>query len=314
MAITLNERAQVVADRIRANRVDLAVDLLEVGGATVFDCGVKSAGGIGAGLELARVCLSNMADVSLQAGDAASLGLPRVQVACDQPVRACMASQYAGWQISVGKYFAMASGPMRAMYGKEKLFDDIGGRERSHVAVGVLETGKLPTDQVIEYLREKLAIEPRMLTLLAASTRSLAGGVQVVARALEMALHKLHELKFDVNLIKSGIGIAPMPPPAADDLGAIGRTNDAILYGGRATLYVDADDAQLAEVGPKVPACASAEFGSLFAELFARYKDFYKIDPLLFSPAEIVFCNIRSGGVHRFGRMDADVLRRSFGT
>jgi methenyltetrahydromethanopterin cyclohydrolase len=313
MALTLNQRAQVVADRVRANRDALGVELLEVGGATVVDCGVKAAGGIAAGLELARVCLADLADVSLQVGDASSLGLPRVQVICDQPVRACMASQYAGWQIGIGKYFAMASGPMRAMYGKEKLFEDIGYREQSRVAIGILETGKLPTGEVVSYLAEKLAIEPRLLTLLAASTRSLAGSLQVVARALEMALHKLHQLNFDLSRIKSGIGVAPLPPPASDDLAAIGRTNDAILYGGRATLFVAADDAELAEVGQKVPACTSSEFGALFSELFARYKDFYKIDPLLFSPAEVVFCNMRSGRVHSFGRMDGEVLRRSFG-
>jgi len=165
----------------------------------------------------------------------------------------------------------------------------------------------------VQYLAEKLALPPSQLTLLAASTRSLAGGVQVVARALEMALHKLHELHFDLNQIKSGFAVAPLPPPAADDMAAIGRTNDAILYGGRATVFVEADDVAIAEIGPKVPASASPEFGALFAELFAKYKDFYKIDPMLFSPAEIVFCNARSGRTHVFGRTDLDVLRKSFG-
>ncbi len=313
MLQSLNQRALRVADRLRGDMEALRIAMHEIGGAIVFDCGVKAPGGLRAGLELARVCVADLADVTLVPGDAASLNLPRVQVASDQPVRACMASQYAGWQIAVGKCFAMGSGPMRAVYGKEELFAHIGGGEQSPFAVGVLETGKLPSDEVIQYLAGKLNLAPNRLTLLAAATRSLAGGAQVVARALEMALHKLHELKFDLNQVRSGVAFAPLPPPAADDLAAIGRTNDAILYGGRATVFVDADDDQLAEVGPKVPASASPEFGALFAELFAKYKDFYKIDPLLFSPAEIVFCNVRSGRVHSFGRMDAEVLRRSFG-
>jgi methenyltetrahydromethanopterin cyclohydrolase len=127
-----------------------------------------------------------------------------------------------------------------------------------------------------------------------------------------MALHKLHELRFDLTQVVSGIGVAPLPPPAADDLAAIGRTNDAILYAGRATVWVDADDAQIAQIGPKVPSSASPEYGALFGELFAMYKDFYKIDPMLFSPAEITFCNVRSGRTQRFGKIDTDVLRRSF--
>lgn len=313
MTLTLNARALRVADRLRGDLDGYGVALHDVGGATVFDCGVKAPGGVRAGLELARVCLADLADVTLLPGDGSSLGWPRIQVATDRPVLACMASQYAGWQISVGKYFAMGSGPMRAAYGKEKLFDDIGGRERPAHAVGVLETGKLPTEEVVQHLCEKLAMTPAQITLLAASTRSLAGNVQVVARALEMALHKLHELQFDLHQIKSGVAVAPLPPPAADDMSAIGRTNDAILYAGRATVFVDADDGQIAEIGPRVPASASPEFGALFGELFAKYKDFYKIDPLLFSPAEIAFCNLRSGRTQVFGRMDLDVLRRSFG-
>src|SRR5947207_15951493 len=128
MEHSLNRRALRVVDRMRADLDGLGIAVHETG-ATMVDCGVKAPGGVRAGLELARVCLADLAEVSLVPGDAASLNLPRVQVACDQPVRACMASQYAGWQITVGKYFAMGSGPMRAIYGKEKLYDDIGQRE-----------------------------------------------------------------------------------------------------------------------------------------------------------------------------------------
>jgi methenyltetrahydromethanopterin cyclohydrolase len=313
MNLTLNQRAMRVADRIGANADALRVERHLIAGATVLDCGVEAVGGVLAGLEMARACLADLAEVTLVPGDASSLGLPRVQVASDQPVRACMASQYAGWAIRVAKYFAMGSGPMRAAYGKEELFEHIPGREKPPVAVGVLETAKLPTIEAVEYLGEKVQLPPRQIALLVASTKSLAGTVQVVARSLEMALHKLHELKFDLNHVVSGIASAPLPPPATNDLAAIGRTNDAILYGGKATVWVNADDAALAEIGPKVPSNSSPEYGALFGELFAKYQDFYKIDPMLFSPAEITFLNCRSGHVHTFGKTNPDLLRRSFG-
>lgn len=309
----LNRRALRIVDRLRGDACAFNIAEQIVAGAVVIDLGVRAPGGIRAGLELARVCLADLAEVRLLDGDADSLGLPRVQVITDQPVASCMASQYAGWQIQVGKFFAMGSGPMRAIYGKEKLFDDIGFRESAPHAVGVLETSKLPNDEVVQHLAEKLQMSPSQLTLLAAATRSLAGGVQVVARAVEMALHKLHELRFDLKQVRSGFGVAPLPPPSADDLTALGRTNDAILYGGRVCLTVDAEDDVIREIGPKVPACASADFGALFAELFARYQDFYKMDPLLFSPAEVLFVNQRTGRMSRFGRTDPQVLRRSFG-
>ena len=312
--MTLNERALRLADHMAATATALRIaSHTTPNGARVLDCGIAVLGGLQAGLSMARVCLAGQAEVALLPGYLVDLPGPLVQVHTDHPLLACMASQYAGWQVSVGKFFGMGSGPMRAAYGKEELFDHIPGREQAGVAVGVLETHKLPGDEVTAYLAERLNLLPNKLTLLVAPAASQAGNVQVVARSLETALHKLYELKFDLGQIVSGYGSAPLPPVAADFLGAIGRTNDAILYGGQVVLWVKADDDHLAEIGPKVPSSASPDHGAPFAEIFARYEqDFYKIDPLLFSPASITFQNLRSGRSHTFGRIEPDVLRRSF--
>jgi methenyltetrahydromethanopterin cyclohydrolase len=313
-ALTLNERALLSAEALLADAAALRLAVQRApNGARVLDCGVAAPGGLHAGLGLARVCLAALADVALAPGTLPDLPCPQIQVATDHPVAACMASQYAGWQVSVGKYFAMGSGPMRAAYGKEELFDHIPGREQAPVAVGALETRKLPPPEVLDYLAERVRLPADRLTLLAAPAASLAGTVQVVARALETALHKLHELKFDLGQIVSGYGVAPLPPVAADELTAIGRTNDAILYGGRVTLWVRADDAVLAEVGPKAPSCSSPAHGEPFAEVFRRAGgDFYQIDKALFSPATLCFHNLASGRSHVFGRLEIDVLRHSF--
>jgi methenyltetrahydromethanopterin cyclohydrolase len=312
--LTLNERAQRLADHLAANAGLYRIEVHTTSeGARILDCGVKATGGIQAGLSLARICLAGLGEVTILPGEVGGLAFPQVQVVTDNPVAACMASQYAGWQISVGKFFAMGSGPMRAAYGKEDLFDDIPGREQPLVAVGVLESRKLPEDAVISYLCEKLNLPPAKLTLLVAPAFSLAGGLQVVARSLETALHKMHELKFDLKQVVSGYGTAPLPPPATNDLHAIGRTNDAILYGGRVVIWVRSEDDQLAELAQKVPSSASPDHGAPFADIFTRYEqDFYKIDPMLFSPAEVSLCNLQSGRVHSAGKMEPDVLRRSF--
>src|SRR5262249_35737154 len=205
-----------------------------------------------------------------------------VQVTTDHPVLACMASQYAGWQVKPEKFFGMGSGPMRAAYGKEDLLDHIRYREQPPVAVGVLEAHKLPTDSVIAYLAERVRLAPGALTLLVAPTSSTAGGVQVVARSVEMSLHKLHELKFDLGQVVSGYGVAPLPPASANDLIAMGRVNDAVLYGGRVILWMRTDDAVLAEVGQKVPSSSSSDHGAPFPELFERAGgDFSTIHPIL---------------------------------
>jgi methenyltetrahydromethanopterin cyclohydrolase len=297
-----------------ARAADLRIDVNQsTTGARIIDCGVRVEGGLQAGLSLARVCLADLADVRILPGEIGGIFTPHVQVLTDFPVQACMASQYAGWQISVGKYFAMGSGPMRAAYGKEELFDKIGGREEPPVAVGILETKKLPTDEVVSFLCEKLQISADRLTLLAAPASSQAGTMQVVARSLETALHKLFELKFDLSQVVSGFGSAPLPPVAAEEMQAIGWTNDAILYGGRVCIWVRTDDEHIAEIGPRVPSSASPDHGEPFAAIFKRYDhDFYKIDPMLFSPAEIVFHNLKSGRSHAFGQVAPEILKRSF--
>ena len=162
-----------------------------------------------------------------------------------------MASQYAGWQLSVDDYFGMGSGPMRAAAGREELFEVIDLKEDVSHVVGVIESASLPTDSIIEHVADGCGIEPFRVALCVAPTKSHAGNLQIVARSIETAMHKLFDLGFDLSRIESGFGSAPLPPPAKDDLSSIGRTNDAILYGGQVTLWVRGDDESLAEIVPK---------------------------------------------------------------
>ncbi|QEL15837.1 methenyltetrahydromethanopterin cyclohydrolase [Limnoglobus roseus] len=309
---TLNERAWAVADAMEANAEQLRISVSRVAGTRIIDCGGAIEGSLAAGVMMGRACLADLADVSLVPSPFADLPGPAVQVTTDHATRACLASQYAGWQVKAGKYFAMGSGPMRAASAREPIFADIGYNEEPPCAVGVLEANHHPTEEAVTAIVQKLPTSVEKLTLLVAPAASVAGAVQVVARSVETALHKLHELKFDVKNIVSGFGVAPLPPVAKDDLNAIGRPNDAILYGGRVTLWVRADDEQLAAIGPKVPSTASKDHGAPFAELYARYGNFYDIDPMLFSPAEVTFVNLKTGRAFTFGRVEAGLLRKSF--
>ena len=316
MLPSLNEAAAVLCDWLipDAPRLNLAMDHAPCG-AKRIDCGVAARGGLEAGRRLAEICLSGLAQVQLVPGNPRLWQGPAVTIATDQPLAACLASQYAGWAIDQGQYFAMGSGPMRAAACVEPLFETIGHQEQPTVAVGVLETSKLPPDEVCLWIAEQCQVPPKELILLAARTRSQAGCVQIVARSLETALHKLHEIGFDPARVESGYGVAPLPPVAANDLAGIGRTNDAILYGADVTLYVRGSDDELQELGPKIPSCSSSEHGRPFAEIFASYDhDFYAIDPLLFSPAEVCLVNLDSGRAFRFGKKLPDVIQASFGT
>jgi methenyltetrahydromethanopterin cyclohydrolase len=276
--------------------------------------GVRVFGGLEGGRRLGEICLADCGSVCISPGGDDS-PWPQVSVRSDQPLLACMASQYAGWQITGEKFFAMGSGPMRAVAGREPLFEQLGCRETAARVVGVLETSKLPTDEICQKIATQCGVAPPNVTLLVARTASMAGTVQVVARSVETALHKMHVLGYDLKAIVSGFGAAPLPPVAADDIEAIGRTNDAVLYGGEVTLWLRDDDARLAEMGPQIPSSASRDFGEPFAAIFDRYgRDFYKIDPLLFSPAAVTLINLTSGKAHRFGKQRPDILARSFDT
>ena len=319
--MTLNERAQAVADEVERNAARLRVSVSKVAGARVIDCGGAVQGSLAAGLLLARACLADMGEVAYVPCPIAEVGGPAVQVTTDDPVRACLASQYAGWQVSVGKFFAMGSGPMRALAAREgEVFPaHPPGRKNPRSQWAMLETHKHPTEEVIATIVAKLPPVAEHLTLLVAPTMSIAGTTQIVARSVETALHKLHELKFDVTQVISGYGVASLPLPVATDelVQAIGRTQRRDpLRRSKVTLWVRADDELLCtRSARKVPSASSKDHGAPFAEVFtARYNgDFYKIDPLLFSPAEIEFRNLKTGRCHRFGKTEPTLLRKSFG-
>jgi methenyltetrahydromethanopterin cyclohydrolase len=316
-SLRMNEAASEIADSMADQTELLRVRTFRLpGGARVIDAGVEVDGGIEAGLAVAEICMGGLGNVSctpLQIGSQSYAGLI---VWTDHPAISCMASQYAGWAISVGKFFAMGSGPLRAHARVEReLFEKLGYQEQADEGVLVLEARALPDDAVANWVAEKAHLQPLQLTFVVAPTASIAGGVQISARILETGLHKMETLGFDVTRVVSAMGTAPLPPVAKDDLRAIGRTNDCILYGGQARYTIRAPDAELKKLAQQVPASASRDYGTPFYEIFQRYGgDFYKIDPLLFSPAEVWLTSAETGRTFHAGHLNPEVLEASLYT
>ncbi|MBV8953546.1 MAG: methenyltetrahydromethanopterin cyclohydrolase [Solirubrobacterales bacterium] len=314
MNLSLNERAASLVDGLVGDAAALGIEARTLeSGARVVDCGARARGGLQAGLGFTAACMGGLGRVDPVAVVVGERTWPGVGVAVDEPAAACLAAQYAGWKLEHEDFFAMASGPGRALARAEDLFAELAWHEQAERAVLCLETRQTPPVEIVEKVAQRCGLEPSALTFLIAGTASVCGSVQISGRVVETALHKLHELEVDPARVRSGWGCCPVAPVAADDPAAIGRTNDAVLYGGTVHLWIEGTDEEVAELARRLPSSASEAFGTPFGELLAAANwNFYDIDPMLFSPAAVTLTSTESGRAHRGGSLAPDVLERSF--
>ena len=288
-------------------------------GTTILDAGIRQSGGLEAGRRIAELCLGGLGEVRLTTGGQAANWPLTVHVHTSSPVLACLGSQYAGWSLAHGEgksaFHALGSGPGRALAVKEPLFKELGYRDSASRSCLVLEVDKLPPEPLTEKIIADCGLESgQHLSLVLTPTHSLAGSVQIVSRVLEVALHKVHELGFPLADLVDGAGSAPVPPPTADFVKAMGRTNDAILFAGQVQLYVNGSDEAARELAENLPSSASRDYGRPFAEIFKACKyDFFQIDPMLFSPARVIVTALNSGRSFHAGELDLALLDASFG-
>jgi methenyltetrahydromethanopterin cyclohydrolase len=311
MSVSMNERAAALADEMAADSGALGIEVRTLdSGARLVDC---ARGGLQAGLGFAAACMGGLGRLDPVPVRVGERTWPGVGVGVDEPAAACLAAQYAGWKLEHDDFFAMASGPGRALARAEDLFDELAWREQAQRAVLCLETRQEPPAEVVEKVSERCGLPASAVTFLIAPTASACGSVQISARVVETALHKLHELGVDPGRVRQGWGCCPIAPVAKDDPAAIGRTNDAVLYGGTVHLWIDGSDDEVADLARRLPSAASEAFGTPFAELLeAADWNFYDIDPMLFSPAAATLTSSESGRAHHGGGLAPEVLERSF--
>jgi methenyltetrahydromethanopterin cyclohydrolase len=287
-------------------------------GCTLVDAGIDCRGGIEAGLRIAEICMGGLGRVQLSANGSFGRWPWSLNVHAADPVLACLGSQLAGWQLTVGSgkqaFYALGSGPGRAVARKESLFEELGYHDPADSVCLVLEVDQRPPAALIDKVAKDCGIAPSGVTLILTPTKSLAGTIQIVARVLEVALHKLHELHFPLDRVVDGMGAAPLPPPAESFVAAMGRTNDAIIYGGIVHLFVTGPDGDAAKLAKDLPSAGSRDYGRPFAEVFKSYKgDFYAMDRLLFSPARVTVTALDSGHSFHGGALDETLIDKSFG-
>lgn len=311
--ISVNEIALDIVEDMMDYEEELRIESVRLENkATVIDCGVNVAGGYEAGVMFTKVCMGGFCDVSITMNRIEEFMLPFISVYTDQPPISCLGSQKAGWKISVGDYFAMGSGPARALALKPKeTYEQIEYEDDSEYAIIALESNRLPDEDVMDYIAGECDVEPEDVYAIVAPTASIVGSVQISGRIVETAVYKLTELGYNPKKIISASGSCPIAPVMGDDVRAMGVTNDSIIYYGSAYLVL----AEFSDLFRKVPSSESSDYGKPFYEIYrdAGY-DFYNIDKNLFAPAQVTFNTIEDGGVHVFGKLNAEVLINSYQT
>ena len=285
-----------------------------LGGAVIVDAGVKARGSYEAGRLVTLACMGGLGEASISTRSFNGHILPAITVETSHPVESLLASQFAGWRIKTEDYFAMGSGPARALsLDPKELYDEIGYRDQSEKAVLVLESSKPPTTQALKYIAEKCKVNLKNLYVVVAKTSSIVGSVQISGRIVETGLHRLKTLGLNPKSVVHGVGCAPIAPLHPDDLKAMGRTNDVITYAGEVFFTVDMEeDEKLIDLVKKAPSSCSKDYGQPFYEVFkAADYDFYKVDPGFFAPAVITVNNLRRGTTYSAGEFNWSVLRQS---
>jgi methenyltetrahydromethanopterin cyclohydrolase len=316
--VSVNARATGLVDSMVAEAAALRVNVSRGSlGERLIDAGSQCRGGVAAGIRIAEICMGGLGHAAL-APDASMPDWPfTLSVRSSDPVIACLGSQYAGWNLAHNEegvsFYALGSGPARALARTEPLFEHLGYADHSDSGILVLESETAPPPAVVEKVAAACRLTPPQLTFIYAPTQSLAGGTQVVARSLEVALHKTHELGFPLDRIVDGLAAAPLCPPHPDFVIAMGRTNDAIIYGGQVHLFVTGDADEARSLAERLPSSTSHHHGRPFAELFKSVNfDFYAMDKALFSPAKVIVTAIDHGVSFHSGKLHPGLVRASF--
>jgi methenyltetrahydromethanopterin cyclohydrolase len=326
--VSVNAYALPIVKHLIANAEKLRLKTSKLSnGATLIDAGIEVLGSLEAGRLIGEICMGGLGTITLAQGGPFSRWPTMVHVHSTNPVIACLGSQYAGWSLSHGEgkgaFYALGSGPARALAVKvkegaevpvEELYKELGYRDVCGETVIVLEVDKTPPLALIDKIAAACQLDPSCVTVILTPTSSLAGGMQVVSRVLEVALHKAHSLHFPLENVIDGVASAPVPPPHPSFVEAMGRTNDAILFGGAVHLFVKGTDDRAQALAMELPSSTSRDYGKPFAQVFKEYKyDFFKVDAMLFSPAKVIVTAVDSGHSFHAGQLDEELLERSFG-
>ncbi|PPR38214.1 MAG: Methenyltetrahydromethanopterin cyclohydrolase [Alphaproteobacteria bacterium MarineAlpha6_Bin4] len=313
--LSVSNLAKGLVDKLINNSKELNV-LIKKGplDCTIIDAGLETKGSQEAGKLIAEICMGGLGSIKLEKTSTFPHWPLETKVKSKEPVISCLGSQYAGWNLSYEKFYALASGPGRAIARREDLFNELKYKDNFEFVYLVMEVDKIPPKEIIEKISNDCKTNSKNIFLILTPTQSISGVIQVVSRVSEVGLHKLHTLNFPLKNVVEVSGTAPIPPISSDFITSMGRTNDAILYGGNVELKVKGTEEQIINLAKNLPSTSSKDYGKPFAEIFKNYKgDFYAIDPNLFSPGKVTVISLETGKIFTEGELNNNLLDKSFG-
>ena len=274
MNYSINKQTETLVEKLLKKKDVLNLEVFEGPmNCTVIDAGIKTNGSIEAAVIISQICMGGLGFISILPSNDFKTSFQKIFVHSSKPVLSCLGSQYAGWSLNHDDFFSLGSGPARALAQKEEIFSKINYIDKNSKTSLVLEVDKIPPEEIVRKVASDCDVSPNNLTFILTPTTSICGTIQVVSRVLEVAIHKIHELDFPLDTIIHGFGSAPLPPVASDFITGMGRTNDAIIYGGDVSLMIDADDDKILKL--------SKEFFWIMKKIFIKLTE-HCLVPLVF--------------------------------
>lgn len=316
--LNINAKAMKVVREIIEDADALGCKVIKMDcGATLIDMGINCEGSWKAGVLFTRACMGDMSTVTL--GEFKlneDYTFASVEVSTNKPLIACMASQIAGWKLGSGEFATIGSGPARAIahVDSDWYFEMTDYKEENKEAVLCLQDVKYPTDEVALEVAKACNVKPEDTYLLISDSTCIVASIQVSGRMLEQTCHKMFEKGFDAGQIVMIRGTAPIAPIVKDEMKAMGRINDALIYGSSVEIWVDATDEDIERVMPGLVGKTSSPcYGQLFEQVFEEAgRDFFYVDHDVHSLGRVQIHNINTGKAFCAGEIHFEVLEKSF--
>lgn len=302
-------------NRLAIELVDEAIDFADEFGlqvrhlendAVVLEFGTGTADGLEAGLLAAEIATAGLATLQTRVDTIAGRPRTHVELATDHPALALLGCQHAAWDLSTAGFDGLASGPARLLTNSDEF--GLGFRDDFDLTAVVIESATRPDAAVAEYVAKMTDVPTSGVYVLWVPTASLAGSVSGAARAAEVAVLRLARLEYDPANIHAVTARAPVAPVAGDHRTAMGRVNDAIVFGAGVHLIVEEPIDPIDNLPYAATEAAGRPFGDVLAEAdwdFAAAAD-------AFAPAAVTV-DVRGGPTQTVGTVDEATLADRLG-